>query len=172
MTGWGRVRRARKQADRTYQVRLQALNDLLGEAVNHKYAENPLREGLRHSWKLRAITVTSEILGQIHPLVSEVRELWVSEEPDDWEELKEWEKDYWWRAEGILKATIISYTFMNIKVQDSTVANALDRDRPQTRSRIRAQVSPVVEACLTGSAVASPQRGSVILPGSRARCWS
>jgi hypothetical protein len=128
MTGWGRVRRARKQADRTYQVRLQALNDLLGEALNHKYAENPLREGLRHSWKLRAITVTSEILGQIHPLVSEVRELWVSEEPDDWEELKEWEKDYWWRAEGILKATIISYTFMNIKVQDSTVANALDRD--------------------------------------------
>jgi hypothetical protein len=146
MTEWVRLREARKrefalkdrereEADRPYLIRLQVLTKLRDEAdVAAKSFDAISRgrllyaSGKWQAWKTQAITAIGEILGEFHPLLKEMDDLWNYELPEDRYSQAQFENRHWFQATGILNAAIASYTFMNIKIQDSTIANTLDPD--------------------------------------------
>ena len=124
-----------EELQRPYRTRLQVLIKLRDEA--HVHADNRWNlqkysyvSGLWEAWKVQALTAVEDILGESHSLLNEVDALWGNEvsTPSIGYERNRWENEHWRRAEGILTAAVASYTFMNTKIQDSTVANTLDPD--------------------------------------------
>lgn len=126
MTEWRQLRAA-KRRDPAYFVRLRTLIRLRDKAGRKgHYPEH--RSGEREAWKLGAATALAEILGEFHPLTGEIDRLWVYGTPRDHNESVAWAQQHWREAEGILNAAITSYTFMNTKIEDSTIANTLNAD--------------------------------------------
>jgi len=121
-----------EEAGRPSRIRLQTLTKLRDEAAEKVQSQLGRQYGyalgLHQSWKVQAETAIEEILGEFHPLLDKVDELWNYERPNDSGTRSAWENQHWRQAEGVMKAAIASYTFMNIKVQDSTIANTLDPD--------------------------------------------
>lgn len=118
-----------EEANRPYLIRLQALTSLRDEAADagklDPFGRFLYASGKWQAWKVQAIISIEEILGELHPLLNEVGMLWNYESESLPTPL---ENRYWRQAEGILNAAIASYMFMNIKIQDSTIANTLDPD--------------------------------------------
>jgi len=127
MAEWVQLRAAKKR-DRAYFIRLRTLIKLRAEATDRVNYPGNYQYGQTEAWKLRAATALAEILGEFHPLMEEIDQLWNYKTPDDPREQMSWQQQHWRKAEGILNAAILSYTFMNIKLQDSGMANALDAE--------------------------------------------
>jgi hypothetical protein len=126
MGDWLRLRAARKR-DRSYYVRLYALIKLRDQA-RHK-AEYPAYEhGETDAWRLRAITALIDVLGEFHSLTDEIAKLWEPKIKGNIDVQRAWREKHWRLGAGILDTAITSYTFMNMPIQDSNIANALDPD--------------------------------------------
>jgi Protein of unknown function (Hypoth_ymh) len=120
-----------EEANRPYKVRAQALTKLLEDAslmIKVNLNIDSYAPGVRQAWKIQASTVLQDILGEYHSLMDEIDTLWNYTEPESGSTQDRWEKEHWRLAEGIMKAAMASYTFMNTKIQDSTIANTLDPD--------------------------------------------
>jgi hypothetical protein len=127
MTEWLQLRAA-KRRDPAYFVRLRTLIRLRDETSEMVAAPGFYKEGQTQAWKLRAAIALAEILGELHPLTHEIDRLWVYKTPRDSAQGMAWQQQHWREAEGILNAAITSYTFMNTRIEDSTIINTFDRD--------------------------------------------
>jgi len=102
--------------------------DTFGNEAKYRTLNGTLEPGATEAWKLRASTVLPEILGEYHPLADELDPLWIYKEPKEFSTKVTWARQHWREAEGILNAAITSYIFMQTRIQDSSVAKALDAD--------------------------------------------
>jgi Protein of unknown function (Hypoth_ymh) len=117
-----------EEAERPYRIRVETLTKLRDEATQQAKWKYGYPYGAHEAWQVRAETAMEEILGEFHPLINKVNQLWSYKLPDDPGTIVTWENQTWREAEGVLNAAIESHNFMNIKVQDSTIANTLDPD--------------------------------------------
>lgn len=120
--------RERKESDRPYLARFEALTKLRDEANKHAHWSYVYDHGTWQAWKVQAVTAAEEILGESHPLVEQIDDLWHYKLPTELRTQTAWERQTWREATGLLNAAILSYSFMTSKIQDSTVANTLDHD--------------------------------------------
>ena len=133
MRDWVRLRETRRReitlnerTNRPYNVRLDTLFHLRARAAYEARGRSWSKSGVREAWRIQAVTVLTEILGESHSLNNDLQGLWTHS--SNRSRNIDWEKEGWHEAAGILDAAIASYKFMNTKIEDSTVANTLDPD--------------------------------------------
>jgi hypothetical protein len=107
---------------------LRTLTALRDEAARWEDYEYIYKAGLRDAWKIQASTALADILGEFHPLLGDIDKLWEYKVPINTLSERFLENKNWRQATGILNAAISSYNFMNTKVQDSSIGNAIDSD--------------------------------------------
>jgi len=92
-----------------------------------KYPGN-YRHGKQEAWKLQAATALTEVLGGFDLLADRINEIWDYKIPDKPGTQLDWEQQSWIESAGVMDTAITSYIFMNTKIQDSSISNALDAD--------------------------------------------